>query len=92
MTDRKSGLKRPQYPMPDFVRDALERTGLAAAYEARPPYQRNDYVGWITRAKLPATQSKRLDQMLDELRRGDMYMKMAYRARKGTAGEPGCQG
>lgn len=49
------------------------------AYEARPPYQRNDYIGWITRAKLAATQQKRLDQMLDELERGDIYMKMAYR-------------
>jgi len=23
---------------------------LEAAYRARPPYQRSDYIGWITRA------------------------------------------
>jgi uncharacterized protein YdeI (YjbR/CyaY-like superfamily) len=64
--------------MPAFVREALEAKGLTAAYAARPPYQRNDYLGWIARAKLPATQQKRLAQMLDELKRGDVYMKMDW--------------
>ncbi len=50
------------------------------AYQARPPYQRNDYLGWITRAKRPETRSKRLDQMLNELADGGLYMKMKYRA------------
>ncbi len=71
-----------RYPMPDFIRDALDAKQLTAVYDARPPYQRNDYIGWITRAKLPVTQQKRLDQMLDELARGDAYMKMAYRVRR----------
>jgi uncharacterized protein YdeI (YjbR/CyaY-like superfamily) len=65
--------------MPAFVREALEAKGLMAAYEARPPYQRNDYLGWIARAKLPATQERRLAQMPVELGRGDVYMKMAWR-------------
>lgn len=77
-----SNQRRPLNPMPAFVREALEAKKLTGAYEARPPYQRNDYLGWIARAKLPATQQKRLAQMLDELRRGDVYMKMAWR--KGT--------
>jgi len=50
-----------------------------AAYDVRPSYQRNDYIGWITRAKRPETRQKRLDQMLDELEKGDVYMKMAWR-------------
>jgi uncharacterized protein YdeI (YjbR/CyaY-like superfamily) len=70
--------KRERYPMPDFIRDALVAHGLTAAYDARPPYQRNDYIGWITRAKLPATQQKRLAQMLEELRQGNVYMKMTW--------------
>lgn len=79
MPDRPSRLKRPVYPMPDFVLAALEERGLLAAYRQRPPYQQNDYIGWITRAKLPATQQKRLLQMLDELERGGVYMKMKWR-------------
>ena len=75
-----SGLKRPRHPMPSNDRQALERHGLEAAYRARPPYQQNDYIGWITRAKRPETREKRLSQMLDELARGDRYMKMRYRA------------
>jgi hypothetical protein len=71
-------LKRPRYPMPGFVRAELISRKLMEAYQARPPYQRNDYIGWITRAKLPATKDKRLAQMLDELERGGVYMKMAY--------------
>jgi uncharacterized protein YdeI (YjbR/CyaY-like superfamily) len=78
----KKPLRRERYPMPDFMRDALAARSLTAAYDARPPYQRNDYIGWITRAKLPATQQKRLDQMLDELAKGDVYMKMAYRPKR----------
>ena len=69
---------RPRYPMPEYMREALEARGLMEAYNARPPYQRNDYIGWITRAKRPETQEKRLNQMLDELEKGDVYMKMDW--------------
>lgn len=75
---RKTTLKRPRHPMPSSVRKALNDRGLMAAYKARPPYQQNDYIGWITRAKLPATREKRLNQMLDELESGGRYMKMTY--------------
>jgi uncharacterized protein YdeI (YjbR/CyaY-like superfamily) len=77
-----SRLQRPIHDMPDFVLEALTREGLVEAYQSRPAYQQNDYVGWITRAKRDATRQKRLAQMLDELRRGDLYMKMAYRPRQ----------
>lgn len=80
--EKTSRLKRERYPMPDFIREALAEKKLTVAYDARPPYQRNDYIGWITRAKLPATRQKRLDQMLKELAKGDVYMKMAYRSKR----------
>ena len=47
-------------------------------YERRPRYQRNDYLGWIARAKRPETREKRIRQMLDELRSGGVYMKMEH--------------
>lgn len=64
--------------MPDYVREALLEQGLMEAYRDRPPYQQNDYVGWITRAKRQETRERRLAQMLEELARGDKYMKMDY--------------
>jgi len=70
--------KRPRYPMPAFVRDALLQRGLMEAYRSRPAYQQNDYVSWITRAKRKETQEKRVAQMLNELECGDKYMNMAY--------------
>jgi uncharacterized protein YdeI (YjbR/CyaY-like superfamily) len=73
-----SRLKRALQPMPDFVEKALESTRLLEAYQSRPDYQRNDYVSWITRAKLEATKQKRLQQMLEELRAGRVYMKMVW--------------
>ncbi|WP_180951138.1 DUF1801 domain-containing protein [Marasmitruncus massiliensis] len=73
---------RPRYPIPDDVAKALQREGLTGQYEARPPYQRNDYIGWITQAKRTQTREKRIRQMLDELRSGDIYMGMAYSAKK----------
>ncbi len=83
---RQALVKRPQNPMPDFVRSALERAGLMDRYRGRPWYQRNDYLGWIGRAKRAETRQKRLDQMLRELRAGDVYMNMAWRPRSPSAG------
>jgi hypothetical protein len=31
------------------------------AYQERPPYQQNDYIGWIIRARKPETRAKRLE-------------------------------
>ena len=73
-------LRRDLNPMPDDVRQALEARGLVNAYEGRPPFQRNDYLGWITRARKPETRQKRLAQMLDELEDGDINMKMRWNA------------
>jgi uncharacterized protein YdeI (YjbR/CyaY-like superfamily) len=64
--------------MPEYIREALESRGVMDAYNARPPYQQNDYIGWITRAKRVETQQKRLNQMLEELEKGDVYMKMKW--------------
>ncbi|QQR42648.1 YdeI/OmpD-associated family protein [Myxococcus xanthus] len=77
-TAKRPTLKRAVNPMPANVRAALVQRGLMDAYKARPPYQQNDYLGWIARAKLEATRQKRLDQMLDELAGGTKYMNMAW--------------
>ena len=70
--------------MSDNVRDALLERDLMDVYRSRPPYQQNDYMGWIIRAKRQETKDKRLAQMLDELEKGDAYMKMAYRPKRNT--------
>jgi uncharacterized protein YdeI (YjbR/CyaY-like superfamily) len=72
-------LKRAINPMPDDIALRLDQAGLRAAYEARPPYQRNDYLGWIARGKREATREKRIKQMLDELAGGRLYMKMVWK-------------
>jgi len=77
-----SRLTRPIQKMPAFVRAALAGAKLTSAYRARPAYQQNDYLSWINRAKLPRTKQKRLEEMLADLRRGDRYMGMPYRAGK----------
>ena len=76
-----SSLSRPIQPMPGFVRESLEARGLMDAYRSRPPYQQNDYLSWINRAKRIETKLKRMNQMLDELERGDLYMKMNFKPR-----------
>lgn len=75
-------LTRTRYKMPDYIRAALTERGLMDAYHARPDYQQNDYIGWILRAKRDETKEKRLTQMLDELERGDEYMKMKWRPKR----------
>lgn len=63
---------------PDVL-EQLELHGLFDAYSQRPHYQRNDYLGWIGRAKRSETRQKRVDQMLDELREGGVYMRMEHK-------------
>ena len=70
--------RRPPQPMPKAVLDTLEARGVIADYEARPFYQRNDYLAWIARAKRAETRERRLAQMLDELEQGGAYMKMPH--------------
>ena len=74
-------LKRPLQPMPPDIRARLDSAALSAAYDARPPYQRNDYLAWIARAKRDATREKRISQMLAELADGGLYMKMPWQSR-----------
>jgi uncharacterized protein YdeI (YjbR/CyaY-like superfamily) len=69
--------------MPPDIAGRLAAEGLDAAYAARPAFQRNDYLGWIARARRPQTREKRIAQMLDELARGGVYMKMRW-----TGGQP----
>lgn len=71
-------------PMTGLVQDALHSHHLRAAYDARPARQRNDYLGWIARARSDGTREQRLRQMLDELLRGDCFMSMAWRPRRPT--------
>ncbi len=70
---------RPRHPMPGSVARALESAGLVDAYNARPSYPRNDDLGWIGKAKRDTTEQKRLAQLLDALRAGDVNMKCAWR-------------
>jgi len=72
-------LKREKYKMPAFIKSALNSESLLDEYTNRPPYQQNDYIGWITRAKREETKQKRLNQMIDELKSGDKYMNMSWK-------------
>ncbi len=74
MSKDYSKLKRPGHALPGFVKQALKKRGLLDAYQKRPAYQQNDYIGWIDEIKLPEIKQKRLDQMLDELEKGGVYM------------------
>ena len=64
--------------MPEDIAARLATAGLSDAYAARPAYQRNDYLGWIARAKRQETREKRIVQMLTELASGGVYMKMKW--------------
>lgn len=75
-------VQRERYAMPDFIAVALEQGNLWKDYRARPPYQQNDYIGWVTRGKREETRQRRLAQMLEELQAGNAYMGMAYNAKR----------
>jgi uncharacterized protein YdeI (YjbR/CyaY-like superfamily) len=64
--------------MPEDVKMALDERALIESYDERPFYQRNDYLAWIGRAKRPETRQKRIQQMLEELELGGLYMGMDH--------------
>ncbi|NBD29684.1 MAG: hypothetical protein GVY31_06560 [Alphaproteobacteria bacterium] len=64
--------------MPDDVEAALAERGLRATFDARPLYQRNDWLGWIARAKRHETRHRRMEKMLSELAQGHGYMGMEW--------------
>ena len=78
LTRSKALPPRPKYVMPYFIYEALQKRGLLEKFLARPPDQRHDYISWITRARLTPTRQKRLKQMLDELKKGDIYMNIKW--------------
>ena len=83
---------RPMNPMPDDVQQRLVEAALMDDYDARPRYQRNDYLGWIGRARQPATREKRIAQMLDELQLGGVYMGMQHTPSRKDASKPRASG
>jgi hypothetical protein len=64
--------------MPAAIGAALSNRSVLAAYNARPAYQRNDYLGWINAAQRDATKAWRTAQMLGALERGGVYMGMRH--------------
>lgn len=73
-----TALSRTLLPMPEDVKNALVASDMWSEYMARPPYQRNDYIGWIERAERPETRQKRITQMIHELTKGGIYMGMVH--------------
>ncbi|WP_407644447.1 YdeI/OmpD-associated family protein [Dongshaea marina] len=73
-----SKLRRNRHPMPNWIENALLERGLMEEYRHRPAYQQNDYLGWISQAKRQETKLKRLNQMLNELEKGGVYMNMDH--------------
>jgi hypothetical protein len=78
MTKDYSKLKRPKPSMPGFVKNALKKRGLLETYKKRPAYQQDQYLGWIDEAKIQDLKLKRLNQMLDELEKGGIFMEKEY--------------
>jgi len=75
---KKTKLTRKIQPMPEWIKKELTANKVLDDFYARPDYQQNDYISWITRAKLEATQCKRLDQTIAELKKGGVYMGMKH--------------
>lgn len=71
---------RPREAMPDDVAAAISSKMLRDAYDARPAYQRNDYIRWIKSGKRSDTRQRRIDQMVAELRDGELYMGATWKS------------
>src|SRR4051812_43556158 len=64
--------KVPQ-PMPGQVKGALAKRNLLDTYIARPQYQKDDYLKWVAAAAGPTEKQKRIDQLVDEIEKGNVF-------------------
>ncbi len=74
-------MNRSANPMPEFVRKALESHGLRDRYSNALGTSATTILAGLTEQSVKTPNKKRLTQMLDELKSGDVYMKMAWRPR-----------
>jgi hypothetical protein len=72
----KPGSKK--FDLPKIHADLLKKEGLYDIFLKRPFYQQSGWIRWIDSAKQEVTKQKRANQMLDELRTGNTYMKMPW--------------
>ncbi len=80
--DKHGNLRRQPHELPEDVKVALEQNSVRADYDARPAYQRKDYLAWIIRAQHPDLRKKRLNQMLKELEVGGIFLRADHPASK----------
>ena len=63
--------KKPDLPVPDYMRAALRRNRKAqSAFDAFSPSHRREYIEWITEAKSEETRERRLETALEWLSEG----------------------
>jgi uncharacterized protein YdeI (YjbR/CyaY-like superfamily) len=79
--------RRPCYSMPDIVKMMLKENGLDEAYANRHPYQQNDFLMWIGQVRCEETRTRRINQMLEELMAGNVYMKMQRNPKRAVGRE-----
>ena len=69
--ERAARSKKPELPVPDYMRAALRRNRKAqSAFDAFSPSHRREYIEWITEAKSEATRERRLETALEWMSEG----------------------
>ena len=62
--------QRPEYPVPDDFRRALDEAGLSERFDALPYSHRKQHVLAIEDAKKPETRARRIRKALEMLAEG----------------------
>lgn len=65
-------------PMPGNVKGALAKAKLLETFQERPKFQQDDYLKWIALAAGPQQKQQRLDQLVDELTKGNVFKGEAW--------------
>ena len=67
----KTGTKKPELDVPDYLRAALKKDRKAqTAFDAFSPSHRREYIEWITDARTEATRNKRMETALEWIAEG----------------------
>jgi hypothetical protein len=66
------------FDLPKDYEDLLRENGVLDAYQKRPYYQQSGWIRWMDSAKQESTKERRQRQMIDELKAGNVYMKMPW--------------
>ena len=73
MRENRCGKRKCEEREKEQRQGALAKAKLLETFQERPQYQQTDYLKWIALAAGPQQKTQRIEQLVDELTKGNVF-------------------